>query len=129
MKKTANQFIYRVEHSNGKGPYNDGKKATALKFGHGGENHPCARWDFELNGEWGGWNRDYFCAFQNKKTMMKWFNLDEIKELLKNEYKIFRIKIPRDKVVESISGKQCAFKPEDIIYRQNVTKQFTNINN
>lgn len=84
--------IYRLEHSNGKGPWyrniaRDINHRTRVYNRH--NKLPPIFDDFPK------WNKLYFCGVPNKKSLYKWYTKKELKELEERGIKLYKLKVKK----------------------------------
>lgn len=79
-------IIYRIEHNDGIGPY-------FKQAGQWCEQNHCN--DFHPSPEMEGLplDYDYYCGFKNKKSLTKWFNSKELKNLKELGFKLVKYKV------------------------------------
>lgn len=84
--------IYRLEASNGKGPWSDSKFNDIVYDTRPYQRHnkiPNIRKDFPQ------WSRYYYCAFPNKTTLRKWFTPKELERLKERGMKLYKLKVKK----------------------------------
>ncbi len=108
--------VYRVEASDGKGPYSEknrsGKRLTvqdlfAWNYHGNMYTHPNMAYDcpevyYKSN------YREYFCGFLTKRALISWFPPADLQILIKNGYRVRIYQVRR--IYMGKSGRQCFFR-------------------
>lgn len=109
-------LVYRVEDSEGRGPYR--KRAGYVhewskdENGHNDYNHPSPYQD-GLPGMWD--MESYICGFKSKAQLKAWFSEEELSNLEALGFSIKTFEVPKSDV--KVGGKQVIFlRPKTFIF-------------